>query len=147
MLSVCAAAEYAAEVDVSHAKYKLACASLLPCSNRQYPMLTSACSKMVQFGCAGRQFCHVRCRSGQQTQLQTSARLPVHMLVQAVQPSIPPSEYVGFLASNGGELTSHHTLAVCDIQDEDVLEWVSHSEPTRMINISVFTEGNLICRP
>ena len=67
------------------------------------------------------------------------------MLVQALQPSIPPSEYVTFLASNAGELTSHHTLAICDIQDEDVLEWVSHSEPTRMINISVFTEGTTTC--
>ena len=83
----------------------------------------------------------VRCRSGQQIQLQTSAQLPVHMLMQAVQQRIPPSDYVGYLASNGDELISHHTLAICDVQDEDVLDWVSHSEPTRMIDISVFTEG------
>jgi len=83
----------------------------------------------------------VRCRSGQQIQLQTSAQLPVHVLVQAVQQRIPPSDYVGYLASNGDELISHHTLATCDIQDEDVLDWVSHSEPTRLIDISVFTEG------
>ncbi len=85
----------------------------------------------------------VRCRSGQQIQLQTSAGLPVHTLVQAVQQRIPPTEYVGFLASNGDELISHHTLATCDIQDEDVLDWVSHSEPPRMIDVSVFTAANV----
>ncbi len=69
----------------------------------------------------------------------------MHILVQAVQQRIPPSEYVGFLASNGDEPISHHTLATCDIQDEDVLDWVSHSEPTRMIDTSVFTEGVTIC--
>ena len=89
----------------------------------------------------------VRCRSGQRIQLQTSARLPVHVLVQAVQQRIPPKEYVGFLASNSNELISHHTLATCDIQDEDVLDWVSHSEPTRMIDISVFTAEVTICQP
>ena len=83
----------------------------------------------------------VRCRSGQQIQLQTSAQLPVHVLVQAVQQRIPPRDYVGYLASNGDELISHHTLATCDIQDEDVLDWVTHSEPTRIIDISVFIEG------
>jgi hypothetical protein len=89
----------------------------------------------------------VRCRSGQRIQLQTSAQLPVHVLVQAVQQRIPPSDYVGYLASNGDELISHHTLATCDIQNEDVLDWVNQSEPTRMIDISVFIEGASACQP
>lgn len=71
----------------------------------------------------------------------------MHVLVQAVQQRIPPSDYVGYLASNGDELISHHTLGTCDIQDEDVLDWVSHSEPTSMIDISVFTEEATVCQP
>ncbi len=37
----------------------------------------------------------VRCRSGQQIQLQTAAQLPVHILMRAVQQRIPSRDYVG----------------------------------------------------